>query len=468
MSAGDARRRVWVVDDSPTDAERARRSLGDDVECVLFHDGAAVLEALATGVAPDLIVLDWVMPGVTGIEVCRFLRADRGNAAVSVLLLTAQNAVDQVVEGLAAGANDFVSKPYAPEELRARSMALLRTRVLLERAERAETTVRQLLENTPDALLVAGRSGRVEYANAAAGEMFERPANSLVGLALTELLPGKPDLDSEMTLGSRLWAPTLRDMEGPEGRTSISFRDVTERRAAEEKRLDFYSMTAHDLRSPLFAILLRTEVILKGKRGVLSAELASDVQKIHRGIRTLVGTVSDFLDLARMENKATKVQRETVDLRGLASTAIDDFAPLAEASNVTLSAPGLPDVDAAVGGDPHRLVQVFNNLIANAIKFTSAGGEVRVSVETRGDRWRISVSDTGRGIAPDLLPHIFDRYVRAIDADHEVAGTGLGLMIVRQIVEQHGGQIGVESQIGAGSTFWFELPALAAEARAQT
>src|SRR5262249_26264005 len=150
-----SRRVIWIVDDSPSDAQRAAQALSADYAVRVFADGSSALEALGNSPLPDLFVLDWVMPGVTGIDVCRFLRSSnqRSVCNISVLLLTAKNKTEQIVEGLGAGANDFLAKPYSGEELRARVAALLRTKQLLERAEAAEQRVERLLAGSPDALI---------------------------------------------------------------------------------------------------------------------------------------------------------------------------------------------------------------------------------------------------------------------------------------------------------------------------
>ena len=121
---------------------------------VVFRDGAAAIEELVRSAGPDIMVLDWVMPGISGLEVCRFLRArpTKGNR-VAILLLTAQQRSEQVVEGLGAGANDYLAKPYSDQELRARVGALAHTNALLARAEQAEAWVRNLLDQAPDPLL---------------------------------------------------------------------------------------------------------------------------------------------------------------------------------------------------------------------------------------------------------------------------------------------------------------------------
>ena len=183
---------VWIVDDSPLDLERARRALGDDYQVRLFADGSGALETLSGGAQPDVLVLDWVMPGISGVEVCRFLRSQAGLPQLGILLLTAQHETEQIVEGLAAGANDYLCKPYADEEMKARVGTLLRTRRLLDRAEEAESAVRNLLDYAPDALVGVDRSRHVTYGNAEAGKMLGASPQSLMGKEIAKLLPGLP------------------------------------------------------------------------------------------------------------------------------------------------------------------------------------------------------------------------------------------------------------------------------------
>ena len=146
-AAPDTRHTVWIVDDSPLDTQRARAVLDREYAVQTFSDGSAMLEHLASHAPPDVLVLDWVMPGVSGIEVCRFLRSgDAATKRLAILLLTMQTRTEQIVEGLDAGANDYLVKPYADPELRARVDALVRWNGLIDRAQKAEARVRELLQ----------------------------------------------------------------------------------------------------------------------------------------------------------------------------------------------------------------------------------------------------------------------------------------------------------------------------------
>jgi two-component system phosphate regulon sensor histidine kinase PhoR len=474
----DTRPRIWVVDDSALDADRARRALADGYAVEVFGDGSAMLEQLAGRPGPDVLVLDWVMPGISGIEVCKFLRSGDGvRPQLAILLLTMQSQTHQIVEGLAAGANDYLVKPYADLELRARVDALIRTRALLERAQKAEASLLQLLENAPDALIGLDRAYRVTFTNVVAQRVFGGEGRALRDRSIFELLPTlSPDhlrvaadgdaMLSDLQIGSEIFSPTVRFLPSQtDGGLTIGLRNVTARRRQEARRLDFYSIIAHDLRSPLNAMLLRTEMLLRGHRGVLAAEVVSDLRKMDSHMRRLVALINDFLDFARMEEAAHKMDRVRVDLVDLIGQIIDDFKPLVDNTGQQIRLNAEPKGLISLG-DRRRLQQVVSNLAANAIKFSPPQGTIVVTAKEIGPWCEISIEDDGPGIPEDVVPQLFQRYARGSGPASESAGTGLGLLIVREIVEAHGGMVGVDSRPGQGSRFWFRVPRARDEAPA--
>ncbi|MBX3466715.1 MAG: response regulator [Planctomycetes bacterium] len=460
-------RTVWIVDDSPADAERVRRALEAEHDLRVFTDGSDALERLSHGDVPDVMILDWVMPGVSGIDVCQFVRAGGPRLReLGLLLLTARAETQQVVEGLAAGANDFVAKPFHGDELRARVGALLRSKALRERAEAAEALAATLVHRAPDPILAVDAAGVVTFQNdearAALGEVVGRP--------IAEVLPDLPRDNinvgpgeslfplPDVRLGDRLFAPALRSAPVADAvSTTVILRDVTETRRAHARRLDFYSIMAHDLRTPLTSTLLRTDMILRGKYGVLAPRLVEQVRKVDVSLRSLVAIINDFLDLARLQGVPYLLEREDLDLAAVVDEVMDGFTPLLDLHRLTWT-PVRAGGPALVRGDRRRLAQAVTNLVANAIKFTPATGTVTTRVTAGADGVEVAVEDTGRGIAPEALATVFDRFVREVDPAHPVAGSGLGLMIVREVVQAHGGVVGADSTPGAGSRFWFRLP----------
>jgi signal transduction histidine kinase len=466
-------RRVWIVDDSPLDAQRARQILAGEYDVQVFQDGSAALERLASHEPPHVMVLDWVMPGITGLEVCRFLRSGPENhPQIGILLLTSQRNTSQIVEGLSAGANDYLAKPYEAEELRARVMSQIRAQELLERALRAEERNRRFLESAPDPMIVVDSTERVTFVNQEGCRVLKVTPAALLGQPLARAIPNFPSLPSavstdetsralpDVTLEGRLFSPTIRVPASQETETTtISLREVTAQREKENRRLDFYSIIAHDLRTPLNSISLRTQLILNGRRGALSRELSDDMVKIDAHIGSLVLMINDFLELARSDAAPLITELADVDLGRLIETTMEGLQPQLETRRLEWRSLGSEEgARHSVRGDARRLSQVFANLLGNAIKFTPPGGVITTRIQ-RLERWlEVSVEDTGPGVPREAMLTLFERFTRAAGSAASVPGSGLGLMIVRDIIEAHGGSVGLDEQRSEGSRFWVRLP----------
>jgi signal transduction histidine kinase len=462
-------RRVWVVDDSPLDVEQASAALRPEYQITTFTEGLQMVERIAAGETPDVLVLDWMMPGMSGLDICQFLRAPGGgHERVGVLLLTAARDTSQIVAGLSAGADDYLIKPYAAAELRARVAALMRIQDLLRRSERAEAQVRAMLESAPDALIALDERGAVVFANETAAQVFDVSPGALVGRSGQELIPelGRAIRESgpaatarlpDISVRGRLYAPMLRPAEPGawSARIAVSLRDVTDSRRQESRRAEFYAMVVHDMRSPLMAMSLRTSLLERGQYGAVPAKVVAELRKNAATIQSLVKLITDFLDVARFEESGIKLDLRPLDVGELARLCLEQLRPLAEARQLrtTYQPPPQP---LMVMGDRPRLMQVLANLLSNAIKFTPGGGYVDMHVARKQPSVEIVVRDSGPGIPAGALPTLFDRFTRV--ESEPSAGTGLGLTIAKQIVEAHGGGIQVVSREGEGSTFSFTIP----------
>jgi signal transduction histidine kinase len=211
---------------------------------------------------------------------------------------------------------------------------------------------------------------------------------------------------------------------------------------------------AHELRTPLTVIRGRLEGIVDGIYAADEAHVAPVLEETY----TLERLVEDLRQLTLAEARQLPFERNPVDLGEMAARAVDLFSAEATEVGLTLTvqvAPSLPWVLA----DPQRVGQIIGNLLSNALRYTSAGGQVTVNVEPVAGGVRIVVADTGEGIAPEDLPHVFDRFYRGEKSRARASGgAGLGLAIARAWVQAMGGDIGVNSQLGRGTSFWFTLP----------
>jgi len=239
----------------------------------------------------------------------------------------------------------------------------------------------------------------------------------------------------------------------------------TEAEAANRLKDEFVSIVSHDLRTPLNAMLGWTALLQKGT--LAPAITARALQSIHDNATRQAKLIDDLLDFSRITGGRMSLDRDEIDLRDLLRNVIESMVPATAAKRIELQFSAAPD--AVVLGDIRRLEQVFFNLIGNAVKFTDEGGRIDVAIRRENGSVEVRVSDTGIGIEPEFLPHVFDRFRQADSTTTRVhGGVGLGLSIARQLVEAHQGAISVESEgKGRGATFIVRLPLVSARVESQ-
>ncbi len=338
-----------------------------------------------------------------------------------------------------------------------------------------------IVSGMTDAVVATDRHGRLILLNRAAEDLLGIDREQALDRPAREVIRGDrlPVLLEDATVRGRITAEELppglvgdrvievhcapyRDAGGESIGAVAVLRDVTELRESERLRRELTANVSHELRTPLTSIKGFTETLLDG------AMRDEDTCRrfltiINSEADRLVKLVDDLLDLSRLESKRATLDLRRVDVGALAAHAVDKLQPLAQTGGLTLDLRSLPGV--WVTADRDRLEQVLTNLIDNALKYTPAGGRVEVSVTRDHGDVAVAVSDTGRGIRPEDVPHVFERFYRADRSRTRgpsigaaSGGTGLGLAIAKHIVEAHGGRIGVRSQLDEGTTFTFTLP----------
>ena len=299
-------------------------------------------------------------------------------------------------------------------------------------------------------------------------------------------LTGEPARFENYSAALERWFDVYAFRFGTEDQRQVAifFRNVTDRKAAELERArlldreraaraeaerasrlkdDFLATVSHELRTPLNSILGWSQIVAGGEAD--HATVRQGLAAIERNALAQARLIDDLLDMSRIASGLLRLDMQYVDLRAVLTAAVDTVRPAAESKGITLEC-GFDEGIGIVRGDPTRLPQVAWNLLSNAVKFTSRGGTVRVAVTGAPDHVRVTVSDTGQGIAPEFLPYVFERF-RQADASttRTHGGLGLGLAIVKQIVELHGGRATAFSGgPGRGATFTVELPWTAAPA----
>ncbi len=245
----------------------------------------------------------------------------------------------------------------------------------------------------------------------------------------------------------------------PDGQISgavVVFADITPVHELQEEREDLLRAVSHDLRNPLTAVQGQAQVLLRAleQAGLTGRERAA-VEAILTGARRMNAMIQDLVDSARLEAGQLKLNPRPVDLPAFVLDLKGRLAEAMDTGRIYLETPpGIPPVRA----DPDRLERILTNLFSNALKYSSPGSQVRVTLRRENPEVITAVSDCGPGIPPEELPHLFERYRRARAQPQRQGGLGLGLYITRKLVEAHGGRIWAESQVGVGSTFSFSLP----------
>jgi len=372
--------------------------------------------------------------------------------------------------------------------------------------QRHEVRTRGILDAASEAFVAVGPDGRIAEWNPAAERVFGRARDDVLGVDLADCVCLEEDREAMRHAVSAMLAGTADDLLGRtvevrnvhrDGRRFPAevrawahdldgvrhlhafVADISDRKAAEtalraalehEQQLvsrlreldrvksDFVSNVSHELRTPLTSIAGYTEMLADGDAGQLSADQRRMLDIVERNTRRLLALIEDLLALSRIESGAFKANLAPTDLSSLLHAVAQVVHSAASAQQLELVVEVPTDLPPVLA-DPGQLDRAIINVVSNAVKFTPPGGRVTISGRVSGGRVAIEVADTGLGIEPADLQRLFTRFFRSAAAtEQEIPGTGLGLVIVKNIVDHHGGEIEVTSTPGAGTTVTITLP----------
>ncbi|WP_437685523.1 ATP-binding protein [Sorangium sp. So ce176] len=495
---------LLVADDNADMREYVRRLLvaeGWAVEAV--SDGLAALES-ARASAPDLVLTDVMMPRLDGFGLLRALRADERTRGVAVVMLSARAGEEERVDSLEAGADDFLVKPFSAKELLAR----VRIHVELARRRREADGQRQYLNDLfmqapgpiailrgPDLVLevvnplyrqlvggraLVGKPIRVALPELEGQRVWElldsvmRTGEPVVGKEFFVRLDRQGTGATEEVFFNFVYQP-MRDRDGAVEGVFVFAFEVTDQviarrrvealvealKLADQRKDEFLAMLAHELRNPMASISLSLTLLddVEGQ----GPESARYREIARRQMGHLVRLVDDLLDVSRITRGTVELRLDDVDLAALVQNAVAAARPAVQARQHALSL-SVEVGDFGVRADATRLEQVVTNLLTNAAKYTPPGGaiSVRLTREAAGGAPQavLRVRDTGRGIPAAMLERVFELFTQVDQTiDRSTGGLGLGLTLVRRLVEMHGGSVVAASAgPGRGSEFTVRLP----------
>lgn len=415
--------------------------------------------------------------------------------ALSELNLSSAIIVPLVIQGKAIGAITFVLAEtqdyYTDDDLELMQQLAMRASLYLENTKLYETLKSEqerftkLLENVPS--MVFESRGHITnpgyittFINAYAEELLGYPLKKWLTTPKFGIKLIHPE-DKERVLAearkvfdtgakglvrfrwrrkdrSYIWVEAryalITDNQGRALGLRGVINDISERMKLEQRKDNFIATASHELKTPLTSLKVFTQVIKSNPEIKKVAKLSQYLDRMDREVDRLTELVFDLLDLSKIQRGQLSIDKKDISIVELVQDMVQSLQPTLKHTLRLVS-----DDDAIVSADAHRLRQVFSNLISNAAKYSPQKKEIRISIQKDGQYVTVGVQDFGIGIAPQYKDHIFQRFFRVFDeADKTFPGLGMGLFISKTIVERHGGQIWVESQIQKGSTFFVRLP----------
>ncbi|MBB3259381.1 signal transduction histidine kinase/DNA-binding response OmpR family regulator [Paraburkholderia bannensis] len=506
-SPAPQRPRIVWVDDNADMSRYVARLLAPLYDVETLNDGAAALASVRRA-PPALLLADVMMPGLDGFALLRALRHDASTRTIPVILLSARAGEQAQIEGMQAGADDYLVKPFSARELLARVDAHVR---LARQREQANVTLRAsekrlltIIEHLPAGVGVMDLSGKWTLSNAVMKRWLPGGIPSMQADQLARWRawdpqgnplapddwPGRRALRGETVMpgiemhytdehAEQLWmrssAAPLRDGAGRVIGACVVVQDVTQLKSAEQalreadrRKDEFLATLAHELRNPLAPIRNGLHILRLAGAGSAAAQRTHDM--LERQLDHMVRLVDDLMEVSRITGGKIGLRKEAVELGSVLRQAVETSRALIDAAGhrLTVSVPPEPLV---LDADPVRLCQVVANLLNNAAKYTDPGGQIWLTAygesDGLGSSAVVSIRDNGMGIAAPMLSKVFDLFIQGERTySRAQGGLGIGLTLVRSLVELHGGSVEARSDgLGRGSEFVVRLP-MAAAARA--
>ncbi len=474
--------KILVVDDEMRIREGCRDVLTQEgFEVASADSGKKGLDMIAREHF-DIVLLDLMMPEISGLEVLPEVKSSHPDTVV--IVITGYATIEHSIEAMKLGAFDFIPKPFSPEQLKVVvSKAIEHTRALQDIAKE-KSRMRGLINRLSDGVMATDDHLRVVLANPAfmkminhkGGAVIGHPAQSFIkvskilnmihearsmpgdtfGELIDEIQLNGEGETEEMVLNAH--SAPFRDRTGTTIGTITVLHDITALKKIDRLKSDFVSMVSHEIRSPMNSVLMQLKVIMDGLAGDVSEKQTEILDRASKKINSLVEMASELLDLAKIESGLITLEKETIQFNELLEDQRQFHLESAAAKHISINfekASHLPLVSA----NRRNMEEVVSNLITNAIKYSQEGAAIDLAVSLENEYLCITVKDTGLGMSTEDLERIFDRFYRVKNAQTRfITGTGLGLPIVKKIVQAHQGTIQAESEPGQGSTFRVYIP----------
>lgn len=405
---------ILVVDDQPQNIRLIGTLLREHYNLLIADNGPKAIET-ARGKLPDLILLDIMMPDMSGFEVCEILKSDEQTREIPIIFLTAKTETEDILRAFEIGGVDYVTKPFNALEVMARIKTHLE------------------LKNSKD--LIKEQNTELIQKN-------------------EQITKAYKDLETQSQHLNKLYLQLIQN-------ETFLRKSNEELKKLNEMKDKFFSIVSHDLKNPFAGILTMTDIINHHLDEFSKDELADMLRSLNNTAQQTYKFLEDLLEWSRSQMGRVQMNITNEDLASIVAGTILTLNQQAELKNITIEN-NVP-VSTYALFDNNMMATIVRNLVSNAIKFTHKGGKVTLNAEKvsiDGKPFvRLSVSDTGVGMSEDKISQLFSlEKVQSTPGTEREKGTGLGIVICRDFIEKMGGKIAVESKLNEGTTFYVDIP----------
>ncbi|CDT06237.1 MULTISPECIES: ATP-binding response regulator [Sphingobacterium] len=485
---------ILIVDDQEANIYSLKKLL--ESQNFMVDTALSGEEALKKVLKNDyaLIILDVQMPGIDGFEVAETLSGFNKTKDVPIIFLSAVNKDKKfITKGYASGGIDYVTKPIDPDILMLKVKTFSRLyeqtlalneiqQVLRSEIEERKKVQQELkeqvdnlystLESLPQLAFTANGSGDIEFVNSkwlSYADANMLPATHTDDLDIRTVWADAIHAEVPMELEVRIKElksevfrfHLLRIIPIKEKNNQLkwvgTFTDIDDQKQMEKKKDEFLSIASHELKTPLTSIKAYAQLLERTLNTTVDDPAGKYIHRVQSQVSKLNALITDLLDISKIENGKLKITKKNFDFENLLSNAIDIIYQTHDNNTMVIERQGDRIADAFLG-DEIRIEQVLINYLTNAIKYAPNTDRIIVHTEKNDHQVKVSVTDFGIGIPEHKQKNIFGKFYRVEESSVRFQGLGIGLYICSEIIKQHNGTVGIQSELGQGSTFYFTLP----------
>jgi len=482
---------ILVIDDEAVIRDGCVKVLTKDSWKVdTAADGVAGLEMVKAN-RYDILLLDLMMPGINGLEVIPMVKDI--DPDLYIIVITGYATIETAVEAMKKGAFDYISKPFTPDQLRMGVRRVLENKSLRLEADflrkeqekgllaiaQEKSKIITILNCMPDGVIVVDEARRIALYNPIAGKLLKISGEAVIGeqigacigcedfcRAVNEVLESSPARDVRIAkeIESEGFPPLMvhvAPVQMEDGRiigVVVILQDISDQKMMEKIKHDLITKITHEIKAPAATISQLLMAALDETAGTLKDEQRNFVTRAREWSEEILQLVTDLLNISKTESGIAVQKLVPLNMNEIIGEVVELIKPQADKKKIEIIT-DLNDDLPLINADINGMRDVFTNLLSNAVKYSDEETRVSISSKTDNDYLKISVSDRGFGIRKEDIPFLFDKFFRVKnEKTRYIMGTGLGLPIVKQIIDAHYGMIEVSSEENKGSTFTVFLP----------